>query len=274
MSDLSDLDDLDEVDVDEDEVTDVNEVDGLTDVDGVSDMSDMSDAAAATAGPARPLVRRRPAAGRRRPAGARRPRPETARRREEILGAAMATFGAKGYYNGSLVEIAEKVGITHAGVLHHFGSKDQLLIEVLEYRDRADVEHLKGHQAPTGLDLFRHLIATARANMDRPGIVQTYTVLSAESVTDAHPGQAWFQARFTGLRALLVQSLTQLCDPGNPRPEAQVEAAAEAIIAVMDGLQIQWLLDPEAVDLAGSTAFAIEAILAAVVAPRDRPPIL
>ena len=222
---------------------------------------------AAPDGPTRPAERRRPV-------GARRPRPGTARRREEILEAAMSTFGAKGYYNGSLVEIAEKVGITHAGVLHHFGSKDQLLIEVLEYRDQADVEHLNGHQAPTGLDLFRHLVATARANMDRPGIVQTYTVLSAESVTDAHPGQAWFQERFQGLRALLVESLKEVCGPENLRPDAEIESAAEAIVAVMDGLQIQWLLDPEAVDLAGSTAFAIEAILAAVVRRRDLPAIL
>lgn len=225
-------------------------------------MSDVNNAA--TDGDPRPAAWRKPA-------GARRPRPQTARRREEILEAAMATFGAKGYYNGSLVEIAEKVGITHAGVLHHFGSKDQLLLEVLEYRDRADVEHLKGHQMPTGLDLFRHLIATARANMGRPGIVQTYTVLSAESVTEAHPGQAWFQSRFRGLRALLVESLKQECGPDNPRSDAEIESAAEAIVAVMDGLQIQWLLDPESVDLAGSTAFAIEAILAAVVRPRDLP---
>lgn len=186
----------------------------------------------------------------------------------------MVIFGTRGYYNGSLAEIAERVGITHAGVLHHFGSKDQLLIEVLDYRDRADVEHLKGHQPPTGLELFRHLIATARANMDRPGIVQTYTVLSAESVTDAHPGQAWFQARFRGLRALLTESLVLVCGSENLRPAADLEAAAEAIIAVMDGLQIQWLLDPDAVDLAGSTAFAIEAILTAVVVPRNAPAIL
>jgi len=228
-------------------------------------MSDVKNAE--TERPAHPGARRRPTR-------ARRPRPETALRRQEILGAAMATFGAKGYYNGSLVEIAEKVGITHAGVLHHFGSKDQLLIEVLEYRDRADAEPLKGHQAPTGLDLFRHLIATARANTDRPGIVQTYTVLSAESVTDGHPGQAWFQARFQGLRGLLVESLKQVCGPQNLRSETEIELAAGAIVAVMDGLQIQWLLDPEAVDLAGSTAFAIEAILAAVVCPPEVPAIL
>src|SRR5665647_3423140 len=84
----------------------------------------------------------------------RRPRAETALRREAILQAAMVTFGAKGYYNGSLVEVADQVGMTHAGVLHHFGSKDQLLLEVLEYRDRTDVGPRKGPQPPTGLGLF------------------------------------------------------------------------------------------------------------------------
>jgi len=230
-------------------------------------MTDVNDTAAVTADTAH-------LAPGRTPARARRPRRETAQRREEILRAAMVTFGAKGYYNGSLVEVAEQVGISHAGVLHHFGSKDQLLIEVLEYRDRADVEHLEGQHAPTGLDLFRHLVATARLNMERPGIVQTYTVLSAESVTDAHPGQAWFRARYQGLRELLVESLEQVCGPDNRPTGAEIEVAAGAIIAVMDGLQIQWLLDPDAVDLARSTAFAIEAILAAVVGGEDRRPIL
>ena len=53
------------------------------------------------------------------------------------------------------------------------GSKDRLLLEVLEYRDRSDVEHLEGRQPPGGLALFHHLVKTARLNTQRPGIVQT-----------------------------------------------------------------------------------------------------
>jgi AcrR family transcriptional regulator len=208
------------------------------------------------------------------PARARKPRQETLQRREEILRAAMATFGAKGYYNGSLVEIAEQVGITHAGVLHHFGSKDQLLVEVLEYRDRADVADLEGQQIPAGLDLFRHLVKTAQRNASRPGIVQTYAVLSAESVTDNHPGQDWFRTRYQTLRDELTSALREICAAEQAPTDAEIRSAAAAILAVMDGMQIQWLLEPSAVDLAESTAFAIEAILTAVMAGRDRRTIL
>ena len=68
---------------------------------------------------------------------------------------------------------------------------------------------------------------------------------------------------------MVVASLEQSCDPDNRPPDAYIEAAAEAILAVMDGLQIQWLLDPDAVELAQSTRFAIEAILAAVLGPHE-----
>lgn len=204
------------------------------------------------------------------PRRAQRPREETARRREDILRAAMATFGSRGYTNGSLAEIADQVGMTHAGVLHHFGSKGRLLVEVLEFRDKSDVEHLEGKRIPDGLDLFRHLVLTAQLNAERRGIVQTYAVLSAESVTDDHPAKDWFRTRYTQLRAEVGEALREVCDPDDPPLEQDVAAAAAAVLAVMDGLQIQWLLDPDTVDLAHASAFAIEAILASAVAGRKR----
>lgn len=210
----------------------------------------------------------------RRPVRAKKPRAATAARREEILQAAMETFGSRGYYNGSLGEVAERVGMTHAGVLHHFGSKDRLLLEVLEYRDRTDVEHLEGHQPPGGLRLFHHLVTTARLNAQRPGIVQTYAVLSAEAVTEDHPGQDWFRERYTELRRLVGVALTEVCAGDDPPDAADLDAAAASVLAVMDGLQIQWLLDRDAVDLAGATAFAIDAILAAAVQGKRRRSVL
>ncbi|QAY63440.1 TetR/AcrR family transcriptional regulator [Xylanimonas allomyrinae] len=201
----------------------------------------------------------------------RRSRPETLARREEILRAAMVTFGAKGYNKGPLTEIAEQVGMTHAGILHHFGSKNALLLEVLQYRDDTDVAELPEHHIPDGIELFRHLVRTAFLNAQRAGIVQAYAVLSAESVTDDHPARPFFEKRYTTLRAEVGHAFRAVCEEAGIAEPDTIDKAAASILAVMDGLQIQWLLDPAAVELAEASTFAIEAIVAQVLTPRDTP---
>ncbi|WP_084077167.1 TetR/AcrR family transcriptional regulator [Demequina sp. NBRC 110057] len=199
------------------------------------------------------------------------PRPETAARRREILAAALEIFGAKGYNNGPLAEIAEQVGMTHAGILHHFGSKDRLLVEVLRYRDESDVEGIEGQHIPGGTELFRHLIRTAFANEERPGIVQAYAVLSAESVTDSNPGREYFEDRYRVLRGEVAEAFRAMCAERGVDDPAHVERAATSVLAVMDGLQVQWLLDPTQVELAATSAFAIEAIALQALDPRPSP---
>jgi len=201
-------------------------------------------------------------------ARAHRPRAGTSARRDEIVRAAARTFAAKGYRTGSLADVAEQVGITHAGVLHHFGSKEQLLVAVLQQRDDDGVRDLEGQHIPDGAELFRHLVRTVRANEGRPGIVQGYTVLVGESVTQGHPARGWVTQRFAVLRGQVADAV-QVVGPHVTRDAAV--RAADAIIAVMDGLQVQWLLDADAVDLPDATAFAIEAILAATLAGTQAP---
>ena len=195
------------------------------------------------------------------------PRPETERKRKDILRAAIETFGTKGSTNGTLADIAEQVGMTHAGVLHHFGSKQNLLLEVLEFRDQDDVAHLADRHIPGGPALFAHLVATAQRNALRPGIVQVYTVLSAEAVTDDHPATAYFQDRYRTLRREIDDAFRELCAQEGVTDPDTIDQAAAAILAVMDGLQLQWLLEPTAVDLAGASEFAIQAIVNGVLNP-------
>lgn len=194
-------------------------------------------------------------------------RPATREKREQILKAAVEIFGNKGSTNGTLADVAEQVGITHAGVLHHFGSKQKLLLEVLAYRDQADVADLAEKHIPDGPELFLHLVRTAFANERRPGIVQAYTVLSSESVTDDHPGREYFEDRYTTLRREVAAAFGELCAQEGVTEPATVAAASAAILAVMDGLQLQWLLHPEAIGLGETSEFAIQAIVNAVLRP-------
>jgi AcrR family transcriptional regulator len=200
-----------------------------------------------------------------------RSRPETLARRRDILDAAVEIFGSKGFTGGTLQEIADQVGMTHAGILHHFGSKDQLLLEVLRHRDETDVADLEEQHIPDGMPLFRHLVRTAFVNAHRAGIVQAYVVLSAESVTDDHPGRDFFQKRYETLRAEVAHAFSVVCaERGVAEPET-IALASASILAVMDGLQVQWLLDPDAVDLARASEFAIESIVASVLSPSPSP---
>ena len=193
-------------------------------------------------------------------------RPSTAQRRQEILTAAAEVFGQRGSARGTLEEIAEKVGMTRAGVLHHFGSKNNLLLQTVIFRDTEDVEEYQSGHMPEGTDTFRHLIKTARLNAARPGIVKAFVTLTADATTEDSPGNAYFVERYRNLRRELKDALLIMAsERGKTIDEDTATLVAMTILAIMDGLQLQWVLDPERVDLAKETERAIKLVLAGVL---------
>lgn len=158
----------------------------------------------------------------------------------------MDVIAERGYRGTSLAAVAERVGLTQPGVLHYFPSKEHLLIGVLEARDRWDTAaFLAGSSESARLS---HLAQLVEFNAERPGVVQTFTVLAGESTTGEHPAREFFTERYAEVRAALAALLRNEFGErlaGGLTPEQ----AAPLLIAVMDGLQTQWLLDPEAVDM-------------------------
>src|SRR5689334_8496970 len=55
-------------------------------------------------------------------------------RREQILDAAVELFAHHGYRGTGIMALAERVGISHPGVLRYFGTKEGLLHAVMERR--------------------------------------------------------------------------------------------------------------------------------------------
>lgn len=162
-------------------------------------------------------------------------------RRAEILRAALEVIAERGYRGASLAAVAERVGLTQQGLLHHFPTKEALLVAVLEERDQWDAVP----NSQWRLDLLGSLV---EYNAMRPGIVQTFSALLGESVTEGHPARAFFTSRYVGVRESMADVLRAEYGerlPGGLTPER----AAPLLVAVMDGLQYQWLLDPERVDM-------------------------
>src|SRR3954471_22080610 len=69
--------------------------------------------------------------------------PEGLAQRERILRAATELFAARGYRGAWLEAVAQEVGITRQGVLHHFPSKVHLLLGVLDLRDHDDAARIE-----------------------------------------------------------------------------------------------------------------------------------
>ncbi|KQX53088.1 MULTISPECIES: TetR/AcrR family transcriptional regulator [unclassified Streptomyces] len=168
-------------------------------------------------------------------------------RRADILRAALEVIAERGYRGATLGSVAERVGLTQQGLLHYFPTKEALLVAVLEERDRWDTSGGRDREG-WRLDLIESLV---EYNAMRPGIVQTFSALLGESVTDGHPAREFFTERYAQVRANMADVLrTEFGDrlPGGLTPER----AAPLLTAVMDGLQYQWLLDPSAVDMPGA----------------------
>ncbi|MEU5406594.1 TetR/AcrR family transcriptional regulator [Nocardia asteroides] len=166
-------------------------------------------------------------------------------RRTAIIDAATTLIAERGYHGTSLAAVADRVGLTQAGVLHYFPSKDALLSGVLEARERWDVAAFVARLSEAKL---AHLDQIVEYTTERPADAQAFTVLAGESVTEAHPARAFFTARYAKARADFADLLTS--EFGDHLPGGLTPAqAAPLLLAVLDGLQIQWLLDGDEIDL-------------------------
>jgi AcrR family transcriptional regulator len=170
-------------------------------------------------------------------------------RREEILQAASDLFSTYGFRGTSLSSIAEAVDLTEPGLLHYFPSKVRLLQEVLAYRDEQDEEKYSSLVDPENLQIqeyFRLLEELVIQNEGIPDLVRLFTILVSESIRSDHPSHDYFVNRYKGTREAFTEQLSAFNDP---QIEINPDELAALIIAVMDGLQIQWLLDPENVKM-------------------------
>jgi AcrR family transcriptional regulator len=180
-------------------------------------------------------------------------------RREDIITAAVALYAEAGYHASSLREIAKRAGITHAGLLYYFPTKEALLAAVLERRDAEDAERER-LAIPPGLDVLRHLVALAGHNVRHPGIVELYARLAAEAIAPDHPAHAYFERHYRLARDYTHQSFRAMAERGELRAGVDPGYAALTFIALMDGLQVQWLTTPD-LDLVGALRFHLEQLI-------------
>lgn len=184
--------------------------------------------------------------------------------RELVLDAALEMFVEQGYRATSVRDIAARCAMTHPGLLYHFPSKAALLMAALQRRDDVDcVDGESGDLAFNQLDasaVLRHLVNSAKNNASKRGLVELFANLSVEASAPDHPAHDYFVERYTALKATVTRAFADLDRDGALRQGVVPRIAAIQVVAAMDGLQIQWLLDPDT-DMAGALAVYVNSLL-------------
>lgn len=184
----------------------------------------------------------------------------TIARRNEILLRACEVFSKSGFRGGSLKQIADLTGLSEAGILHHFKSKRALLLAVLEYRDVGSEFKLLPPELMSAEGYISWRIALIKHNMENQGLVELYCILSAEATALDHPAHQYFKERYKYVRDMNTRYFELLRSEGYLRDGLEPLDLAKILIATTDGLQVQWLLDPE-FDMVESTRAFFRGIL-------------
>ncbi len=165
------------------------------------------------------------------------------RRREQLIAMAMTVFAEHGYAGGSIRASAEKAGVSHATLIQHFGSKEGLLTAVLEEWDRRTVA--EGLVDVSGLDYVRRLPEVMVAHRENRGLLELFTIISAEASSPSHPARVFIEQRYVRNLAVLAGHLRTAVDAGDvgPMTDTEIEIEVRLLTAVMDGVGLQWLLD-------------------------------
>lgn len=160
-------------------------------------------------------------------------------RRAEILNAAVELFGTLGYYGTSLQKIADRVGLTKAGVLHYVGSKEGLLTAALDEVYDSETEDILTDMVreprPLIANMWRKIVAV---NARRPLQVHMFSTLSAEAIDPNHPAHEYFANRE------LHNADTALNIRWRAPEGVDTRRLLNAGFAMMDGVQLRWLRTP------------------------------
>jgi AcrR family transcriptional regulator len=162
--------------------------------------------------------------------------------RARVLDVALELFAASGYRGTSVAQVAQRAGLSQAGLLHHFPSKVALLTAALEYREETEGVRLEvDGVAPLGWAAFDALVGLVARNAARPSIVRLFVTLSAEALDPDHPAHAWILNHYDSLTSWLTAAIEHGRTQGEFHPDTPVTTLVRLTIATMDGLQQQWL---------------------------------
>lgn len=180
------------------------------------------------------------------------------RTRARVVEAATEAFGRHGYRGATVQVIAEAAGMSPAGVIRLFGSKEQLMRAVVEHWD-VESSRVVREAGDHGLAFLRAMPLLLLSHAEHRPLLELQARLLVEAAEPEHPAHEQIVQRFRAVGTMFAAEIQRAGADGEIAPLSPQQAVEEArvLMAIMDGIQQQWLLDPE-VDMAGAFSRHLE----------------
>ncbi|WP_413760717.1 TetR/AcrR family transcriptional regulator [Streptomyces sp. MMBL 11-3] len=177
-------------------------------------------------------------------------------RRQQILDRTVEVFADLGFEGTSLRAIGEAIGVSHAALRRYFETREELFLEVLREKDRQALAAAHDSGTAPGFAAM-----SANYVLKTPGLMALRHSMVARALEPGHGhSRDFFIERYRSIRQEARLVLQSAREQGTVRSDIPLDTAASLLVAAMDGLSTQALLDTEA-DMSAGMAL-LEQLLA------------
>jgi AcrR family transcriptional regulator len=166
---------------------------------------------------------------------------------QRIIAAMRASVGTRGAAGSTFDHVAREAGVSRGLLHYYFGSKEQLLVEVVRHDCEARIQNMDERiaRATTVGEIIGALVASLEEFIENePGTQAViYEMLSASRHSDDI--RAELAELYRRWRAHLAESLRAKERDGVVRLQGDPESVASMLFALGDGFGIQVLSDPD-----------------------------
>ena len=171
-----------------------------------------------------------------------------AQRRGEILTAAEGIFAAKGYAAATMDEVAAAAGVSKGTMYNYFENKRDLFLQVFsEVLAGEESDVVKLISAPlSGSEKLRKILGLWVNRLERyQDIGRLVLEFWASAAREEQGGElaGWFNQMYTRWRGRIAEIIAQGIDEGEFRKDFDPGVAAALVLAILDGIEVQTILD-------------------------------
>jgi AcrR family transcriptional regulator len=173
-------------------------------------------------------------------------------RRDQVLDAAWACFGRKGYHETTMQDICREAGVSYGVLYRYFESKEDILRATSERAQAETVGRVAGarEQAASPMETLSDLGAAVFQSFYDPNF-ETAAKVHLETLPEVlrRPDVlASLRGEIAAWRTAMTHLLSDGRDSGHLSPELNPEGVALLLMCVYEGLRVHRLIDPEAFD--------------------------